>query len=76
MSMDPRRVRTIMDWPKSESYRDIQIFLRFANFYKRFIHRYSTITALIINLLIGIVNRKKKEPFKWTDGAKLAFRTL
>jgi hypothetical protein len=23
MSIDPRRIRTIMDWPKSESYRDI-----------------------------------------------------
>jgi hypothetical protein len=76
VSMDPRRVRTIVDWPKPESYRDVQVFLGFANFYRRFIHRYSAITAPIIDLLIGMVNGKKKEPFKWTDGAKLAFRTL
>ena len=74
--MNSRRVRIITDWPELESYRDIQIFLRFANFYRRFIHRYSTITALIIDLLIGMINRRKKEPFDWTDGAKIAFSTL
>jgi hypothetical protein len=76
ISIDPRKVRTIMDWSKPKSYRDIQVFFRFTNFYRRFIYRYSAITALIIDLFIGIMNEKKKEPFKWTDGAKFTFRTL
>jgi hypothetical protein len=63
VSMDPRRIRIITDWSKPEFYRDIQIFLKFTNFYRRFIYRYSTITVLIIDLLIGIINKRKKEPF-------------
>ncbi|UPX11405.1 uncharacterized protein EKO05_0002011 [Ascochyta rabiei] len=31
--MDPERVCTITEWPKPSSYKDIQVFLGFANFY-------------------------------------------
>jgi hypothetical protein len=41
--MDPERVKTIQEWPEPEGYRDIQVFLGFANFYRRFIHNYSAI---------------------------------
>ena len=30
-------VKAIKEWPKPKSYRDIQVFLSFANFYRRFI---------------------------------------
>jgi hypothetical protein len=35
--MDPVRVKAIEEWPEPESYRDIQVFLGFVNFYRRFI---------------------------------------
>ena len=37
--MDPERVRTISEWKEHPpaSYRDVQVFLRFYNFYRRFI---------------------------------------
>ena len=35
--MDPERVRTITDWPTLKTYRDVQVFFGFANFYRRFI---------------------------------------
>ena len=38
--MDPNRVKAIKEWPKPKSYRDIQVFLSFTNFYKRFIQNY------------------------------------
>ena len=41
--MDPVRVQTIQEWPEPESYRDVQVFLGFANFYRRFIHNYSDV---------------------------------
>ncbi len=39
--MDPERVTTLAEWPEPEGYRDIQIFLGFANFYRRFVWGYS-----------------------------------
>ena len=41
VAMDQRRVTAIQDWPKPASYHDIQVFLGFVNFYRRFIHHYS-----------------------------------
>ena len=32
--IDPTRVKAIKEWPKPKSYRDIQVFLSFANFYR------------------------------------------
>jgi len=31
--MDPAHIKAIKEWPKPKSYRDIQVFLSFANFY-------------------------------------------
>ena len=39
--IDPKRVETIIKWPKPTSYRKILVFLEFANFYRRFISYYS-----------------------------------
>jgi hypothetical protein len=35
--MDPVHMKAIEEWPEPESYRDIQVFLGFVNFYHRFI---------------------------------------
>lgn len=32
-----KQIEAVKDWPESQSVWDIQIFLRFANFYQRFI---------------------------------------
>src|SRR5213083_2747646 len=51
ISMDPARISTISDWPIPRSVTDIQIFLGFANFYRRFIDGYSHVVMLITSLL-------------------------
>ena len=33
ISMDPKKVSTILEWPQPRNVRDIQSFLGFANFY-------------------------------------------
>ena len=76
VSMDPSRVNAIMEWPVPTSYREIQVFLGFANFYRVFIHRYSAIVAPITDLLVGMKAGRKKGPFLWTPAADHAFRTL
>src|ERR1700723_146418 len=35
--MDPAKIQTIQDWPEPRKVNDIQKFLGFANFYRRFI---------------------------------------
>lgn len=76
VSMDPSRVTAIQEWPTPKSFREIQVFLGFANFYRGFIHKYSAVVAPITDLLTGMVAGKKTGPFHWTDDAERAFRTL
>ena len=76
VSMESERVQTIVDWPVPKSYHDIQVFLGFANFYRRFIHKYSSITAPITELLKGMEKGRKKGPFIWTPAANTAFEVL
>ena len=57
--MDPERVRVIAEWPIPQTFRDIQVFLGFCNFYRRFIHGYSRLTAPLTELLKGSRNGRK-----------------
>src|ERR1700733_3620249 len=43
LTMDPAKVETITMWPVPHKVKDLQSFLRFANFYQRFIWNYSHI---------------------------------
>ena len=76
IEMDPQRVQAIQEWPVPNSFRDIQVFLGFANFYRIFIASYSRITAPITSLLVGMVKGKKTGPFTWTPEAQEAFEEL
>jgi hypothetical protein len=51
ITMDPGKVQAITDWPTPESVKDVQSFLGFANFYRRFINEYSRITTPLTRLL-------------------------
>ena len=57
--MDPARVKTIKEWPRPKTYRDIQVFLGFCNFYRRFIYGFSGIVRPLQLLLHGLKNGKK-----------------
>jgi RNase H-like domain found in reverse transcriptase len=50
LTMSEDKIQTIRDWPKPRRVKDIQSFLGFANFYRRFIHNYSDITVLLTRL--------------------------
>jgi transposase InsO family protein len=51
--MDPAKVQAVTDWPPPTSIRDIQVFLGFANFYRRFIRHYSRVAAPLTDRLRG-----------------------
>lgn len=76
VSMDPSKVIAIRDWQRPKTFREIQCFLGFANFYRGFIARYSAIVAPITDLLIGMKAGKKTGPLIWNAEAKQAFSTL
>jgi hypothetical protein len=74
--MDPQRVVAIREWPTPRTFKDIQIFLGFTNFYRGFIRDYSRIVAPITDLLKGMKNGVKKGPLDWTKEADQAMGEL
>ena len=49
--MEAKRIEVVKDWPKSKSVCNIQVFLGFANFYRRFIQSFSRIAAPLTSIL-------------------------
>ncbi len=68
--MDPDRVQAVVDWPTPDSRKALQRFLGFANFYRRFIRRFSQLAAPLTALT------SIKTPFRWSSAAEAAFTKL
>ena len=51
ISMEEERIQAVKTWPEPKSIRDIQVFLGFANFYRRFIQGFSKIAAPLMSML-------------------------
>ena len=68
--MDPKKVEAVTNWPMPKSVHDIQVFLGFANFYRRFIKSYSEVTAPLTRLL------RKDVKYEWGDHEIQSFNTL
>ena len=47
LKMDPAKINTIKDWQEPQKVKDVQSFLGFTNFYRRFISDYSDIMVLL-----------------------------
>ena len=77
VKMDPTRVSTIKNWPLPKSFRDIQVFLRFANFYRRFIQEFSRIVGGLTAMLKGSSKGKcQGMNFNLTKDAESSFHQL
>ena len=70
IQMDPSKVSAVAAWPIPESRKQLQRFLGFANFYRRFIRGYSTMAAPLTALT------SSKIPFSWSPPAAAAFKAL
>ncbi len=62
--MNSRKIIIIKKWTELKSFYNIQMFIKFINFYYYFIRGFFVITALIINLLKSMKKDKKKRFFK------------
>ncbi|KAK3506816.1 hypothetical protein QTP70_029068, partial [Hemibagrus guttatus] len=71
VEMDVGKVRAVTEWPAPATVRELQRFLGFVNFYRRFIRSYSSVASPLMSLLRG---RSKK--LTWTDQAQAAFQQL
>ncbi|KAJ1582598.1 hypothetical protein NDA11_007334 [Ustilago hordei] len=72
IEMDPEKVRTVKEWPMPESIHDIQQFLGFANFYRRFIAHF----ARIAKPLTSLVKPERFKKFELPEEAQQAFHKL
>ena len=70
LRMDDTKIQVIRDWPTPRKVRDIQSFLGFSNFYRRFIASYSNITVPLTRLT------RKDAPWVWSPECELAFQLL
>ncbi|XP_058614549.1 uncharacterized protein LOC131529055 [Onychostoma macrolepis] len=71
IKMGEGKVEAMKTWPKPTTIKELQQFLGFSNFYRRFIHNYSSITAPLTNLLKG-----KPKSRSWTPEVTSAMKTL
>ena len=76
VSIETSRVDAILEWPEPKSFRDIQVFIGFANFYRRFICSFSAIATPLTSMLKGGKAGKFPGPFSLTAEASQAFRRL
>ena len=76
VAMDKSRIDTIQNWPRPKTYHEVQVFLGFVNFFRRFIRYYSRLAAPLTGLLQGSVQGRKSGPLEWGEREEHAFRQL
>ena len=67
---DPEKVKIIQDWQPPTNPKQVRQFLGLANYYRRFVEKYSSIAKPLQNLT------KKDEPWNWTEKCQKAFNIL
>jgi hypothetical protein len=70
IKMDPKKVKSIQEWPTPKSVKEVQSFLGLANFYRRFIQGYSNISKTLTDLI------RKETTFTWINEHEAAFKEL
>ena len=68
--MDPEKVKVILKQPDPCNFKDLQQFLGFANYYRRYIAEYFIVARLIFILL------QKNIRWIWSGKHKLTFNTF
>ena len=78
--MDPKKIKAIINWQELKNIKDIKAFIKFNNFYWRFINNFSTLVLPLIVLTwkdkAFIFNKKYKKAFIFNKEYKKAFAYL
>jgi len=70
VSMSKVKVQAVLDWPTPTTKKEVQSFMGFANYYRKFIKGYGDISAHITKLTRNDIE------FGWTKEADTAFKEL
>jgi transposase InsO family protein len=70
IKVDPRKVRIVADWPTPSNVSELRSFLGLSNYFRRFVHAYSTIARPLHDLT------RKETAWQWTEACQTAFERL
>ena len=70
IEVDPEKISAVESWQPLKTVKEIQLFLRFCNFYRCFIHNYEKIAKPLVNLT------KINVPFSFNQVCTEAFQEL
>ncbi|KAL0195094.1 hypothetical protein M9458_008666, partial [Cirrhinus mrigala] len=71
IAMDETKVNAVRNWPRPRTIKELQRFLGFSNFYRRFIRNFSTVAAPLSSML-----KQGKTRLTWTPSAIQAYDEL
>lgn len=71
ITMEKTRIEAIEDWPTPKTLKQVQSFIEFTNFYRRFIENFSKIVAPITH-----TTHRTAKKFQWTNVAESTFQKL
>ncbi|KAF8761152.1 hypothetical protein RHS01_00321 [Rhizoctonia solani] len=69
-SMDQKKIEAVMSWPQPKTVKQVQAFLGFVNYLRRFIPNFSSVARPLHNLT------KKETPWSWGNPEEAAFQEL
>jgi len=70
IEMDPVKIAGVKEWPTPKNVTEVQSFVSFINFYRRFIPDFSHVAKPLNQLT------KKGEPWRWSETEEGAFHEL
>jgi hypothetical protein len=70
VSVDPSKVKDVLNWMPPTNASEIQSFLGLACYYRRFVKDFSKIAKLMMKLL------EKNKKFEWTNECQASFEEL
>ena len=83
IATDPKKVECVREWPVPQNLKQLQSFLGFVGYYRRFIKDFSKISRPLYDLFKGNGGGKKKGkhkqqliPFHWSEVHQAAFGKL
>ena len=76
ISTDPKKIQAIKDWATPDAVTDVWCFLRFSNYYRRFIPKSAPIAKPLNALISGDNASKKNKKIEWSKECQGAFGKL
>ena len=76
IATDPKKIETILNWPRPKTVTDVRSFTGFTNYYCKYIKDYAKIACPLYELTSGENSKKKRHNIEWTDRCQQSFEQL